>query len=201
MSDPTKPNLPGSCGHGCHSAKPHEPRRKFMVVSILAGLLGGVLGLIPMIPGIGIFVDPLLRNRKKKGVAEETGKLIRVGTVSSLPENGKPVQVPVIADLTDAWNREANQPIGSVFLRKLPDGNVACFNSICPHAGCKVSFAEDRNVFQCPCHTSSFELDGKRVEPSPSPRNMDELDVKIENGDIKVKFVNYLPGKANQVAK
>jgi Rieske Fe-S protein len=113
------------------------------------------------------------------------------------------VQVPVVADLTDAWNREANQPIGAVYLRR--DGDkVVCFNAICPHAGCFVAYAADRKVFQCPCHTSSFQLDGTKIEPSPSPRNMDELAVqesKLKDGEVWVQFVNYYPGTEHREEK
>ena len=120
-----------------------------------------------------------------------------------MPADGTPVQVPVVADLTDAWNREANQPIGAVYLRREGD-KVDCFNAICPHAGCFVGYAADRKVFQCPCHTSSFELDGQRIMPSPSPRNMDELTVdpeKLKAGEVWVQFVNYYPGKEDREEK
>ena len=108
-----------------------------------------------------------------------------------------------MADLTDAWNREANQPIGAVYLRREGD-KVLCFNAICPHAGCFVGYAAERKVFQCPCHTSSFELDGQRIMPSPSPRNMDELAVdpeKLKAGEVCVQFVNYYPGKEDREEK
>lgn len=109
----------------------------------------------------------------------------------------------MIADLTDAWNREPNQPIGAVYLIR-KDDSVQCFNAICPHAGCFVSYANDHQLFQCPCHASTFQLDGSIISPSPSPRAMDELDVdpeKLKEGEIWVRFVNYLPGKHEQVEK
>src|SRR4029453_18948312 len=111
---------------------------------------------------------------------------------------------PFMADLTDPGSRQPTQPIGAVYLRKLADGQVACFNAICPHAGCFVGFAADRKVFQCPCHTSSFQLDGQRILPSPSPRNMDDLAVdaeKLKTGEVWVQFVNYYPGHEEREAK
>jgi Rieske Fe-S protein len=126
-----------------------------------------------------------------------------VATIDALPSDGTPVQVPVIADLTDAWNCEPNQPVGAVYLRKV-GGKVTCFNAICPHAGCFVAYSTDRNVFQCPCHTSSFQLDGARNLPSPSPRDMDALKIdeaKLKEGEVWVQFVNYYPGKEHQEEK
>jgi menaquinol-cytochrome c reductase iron-sulfur subunit len=114
------------------------------------------------------------------------------------------VQVPVVADLVDAWSSEPDQPVGAVYLRKLGDGTVQCFNAICPHAGCFVGYAQERKVFQCPCHTSSFTLEGEIIQPSPSPRAMDRLEVdedKLKQGEVWVRYVSYLPGKHDRVEK
>jgi len=146
-------------------------------------------------------LDPVRRRRAQGSDGGKT--FLRVATVESLPPDGTPMQVPVIADLTDAWNRESNQPIGAVYLLRTENG-VRCFNAICPHAGCFVSYVNDRKFFQCPCHKSSFQPDGSIIAPSPSPRAMDELDVdpeKLAAGEVWVRFVNYLPGKHEQVEK
>ncbi len=181
-----------------------EPRREFLGTSIAAGALGAVLALFPVGSGALVLLDPL-RKRKSAGDGEGgAGLLLRVATLDALPADGTPVQVPVISDLTDAWNREPNQPIGAVYLSRVGD-QVKCFNAICPHAGCFVGYAADRGVYQCPCHTSSFKLDGSIIAPSPSPRDMDELEVDAErlksSGEVWIRFVNYLPGKHDRVAK
>lgn len=127
-----------------------------------------------------------------------------VASVDSIPSDGTPVQVPVIDDLVDAWNKLPHQPIGAVYLRKAADGTVACFNAICPHAGCFVAFAAERKVFQCPCHTSAFTLDGAVIQPSPSPRDLDALEVdrqRLAQGEVWVRFTSYLPGKTEQIEK
>jgi menaquinol-cytochrome c reductase iron-sulfur subunit len=177
------------------------PRRN-VAAAIAAAIIGAVVSLTPLAAGLVTFLDPLLR-RKKNGGGESSREFRRVASLESLPADGTPVQVPVIADLTDAWNREPNQPIGAVYLRRLGD-KVECFNAICPHAGCFVGYAADRKVFQCPCHTSSFELDGKRIGNSPSPRDMDSLEVKqdkLKDGEVWVQFVNYYPGKEHREEK
>jgi quinol---cytochrome c reductase iron-sulfur subunit, bacillus type len=177
------------------------PRRNVLAAAV-ATIIGAFVGLVPLAAGLATFLDPLLR-RKKSGGTEGARQPIRVASVDALPADGTPVQVPVVADLTDAWNREANQPIGAVYLRRVGE-QVTCFNAICPHAGCFVGYAVDRKVFQCPCHTSSFQLDGERIRPSPSPRNMDELKVdpqKLKDGEVWVEFVNYYPGKEDREEK
>jgi menaquinol-cytochrome c reductase iron-sulfur subunit len=177
------------------------PRRN-LLASIAAVIIGSFVGIVPFAAGLATFLDPLWRQKKSGGEGNEQ-PFRRVASLEALPTDGTPMQVPVVADLTDAWNREANQPIGAVYLRR-EGNNVHCFNAICPHAGCFVGYAAERKVFQCPCHTSSFELDGARIMPSPSPRNMDELKVdadKLKSGEVWVQFVNYYPGKEDREEK
>jgi quinol---cytochrome c reductase iron-sulfur subunit, bacillus type len=199
---------PNSTGHAPPPTGPADPPRRGVLAGLAAVLIGGLVSLFPLGAGALVFLDPILKRKSKPGAGsgnkDEGRPFRRVATVDALPADGTPVQVPVIADLTDAWNREPNQPIGAIYLRKLQDGQVACFNAICPHAGCFVGYAADRKVFQCPCHTSTFELDGQRILPSPSPRNMDDLPVdtqKLQAGEVWVQFVNYYPGHEKREAK
>jgi menaquinol-cytochrome c reductase iron-sulfur subunit len=174
--------------------------------AVLAGVVGTIVGLFPVGAGMLVFLDPILKRKKSSAEGAESGgrPALRVASMEALPEDGTPVQVPVIADLTDAWVREPNQPVGAVYLRRNGD-KVECLNAICPHAGCFVSWQSDRKVFQCPCHTSAFDVDGKRLsEKSPSPRDMDTLEVddaRVADGEVWVKFVNYYPGKEKKEEK
>lgn len=175
------------------------PERRSFLEKALAAVIGLIVGVFPLASGLLVFLDPVLRKKSAAGDKAEAKPFLRVASLSTL-EEGKPAQVPVIADLVDAWNREVNQPVGAVYLIKKGD-KVTAFNAICPHAGCFVGYAAERNCFQCPCHTSSFQLDGERIQPSPSPRSMDPLEVEVRDGDVWVQFVNYYPGKEEREEK
>jgi menaquinol-cytochrome c reductase iron-sulfur subunit len=202
MARSLNPHAAGNPPPSPAPATPITPRRN-VLAAVGAVLIGGFVSLVPIAAGLGTFLDPILRRRragKGNGAARPP---IRVASLAALPADGTPVQVPVIADLTNAWNREPNQPIGAVYLRRQGD-EVTCFNAICPHAGCFVGYSAERKVFQCPCHTSSFELDGQRIMPSPSPRNMDDLAVdqdKLTEGEVWINFVNYYPGHEQREEK
>jgi menaquinol-cytochrome c reductase iron-sulfur subunit len=189
---------PESSPESSSSPSSNDDERRGFLVKLAAGAIGVVLGIFPVAAGALTILDPLIGKKKTKG------EKIRVATIEQLPDDGTPVRVPIVADLVDAWNREPNQPIGAVYLRREGD-NVVAFNAICPHAGCFVGYASDTDVFQCPCHTSTFELDGARVMPSPSPRDLDKLVVDEDRlagtGEIWIDFVNYYPGKAQQIPK
>jgi menaquinol-cytochrome c reductase iron-sulfur subunit len=183
---------------------PVEPPRRNILAALAAIVVGAIVGIVPFAAGLAAFLDPLLKRKTSgEGNAAEARPLRRVAALAALPADGTPVQVPVIADLTDAWTSEPNQPIGAVYLRRNGD-QVECFNAICPHAGCFVAYAADRRLFQCPCHTSSFQLDGQRIHPTPSPRDMDPLAVdpeKLKEGEVWVEFVNFYPGKEHREEK
>jgi menaquinol-cytochrome c reductase iron-sulfur subunit len=180
---------------GDTAATGSEPRRGF-VGKMLAVIIGTVATLVPVGAGLAVLLDPL---RRKSG----TGSARRITTLDSIPDDGVPRQFPVLADRQDAWNRFPNSPIGSVYLRRLPGTDkVEAFNATCPHAGCFVAFKPDRNQYQCPCHTSVFQVDGKRVMPCVSPRDLDSLacEVRSEGADreIYVDFVNFYSGIAEK---
>jgi Rieske Fe-S protein len=131
--------------------------------------------------------------------------MLRITTLDSVPADGMPREFPVLADRSDAWNRSPNQPVGLVYLRRLPGDKVEAFNAQCPHAGCFVGFKSERNEYQCPCHTSVFTVDGKRVMPCVSPRDMDTLKCEVQgqaaDRSIYVAFENFYSGTAEKIPK
>jgi Rieske Fe-S protein len=181
---------------------PLQERRGFLTkLFALAG--GGAALLAPAALGAVSFLSPL----RQKG---DTAVLFELDSIDRLPEDGTPVKFPVVAkELTNAWNRYPNEPVGAIYLRRTvkADGKVGveALQVVCPHAGCTIMFESDEKGgrFICPCHNAVFDLSGKRAEEaSPSPRDMDSLDVEIaENGKIRVKFYNFTLGTAKKTAQ
>jgi menaquinol-cytochrome c reductase iron-sulfur subunit len=180
-----------------------QTKRRNVVYAIIATVVGGLVGVFPFLSGLALFLDPAIKKRKQGTDAGPTFR--RVASLQTVPAGGEPIQVPVIADSKDVWTVEPDQPIGAVYLRKATDKNgketVECLNAICPHAGCFVAYSPDRKCYLCPCHTSSFTTDGGRILPSPSPRDMDPLEVELRDGEVFVAFANYYPGKDHMERK
>jgi nitrite reductase/ring-hydroxylating ferredoxin subunit len=173
-------------------------RRSFFE-KLAAVVIGGVVVLFPFAAGLAVFFDPL--RRKSHGA-----DFVRVTSLGALPDDGIPRLFQVIRDKNDAWSRHRNEPVGAVYLRR-SEGKVTAHNAECPHAGCYVGFLAEKTIFQCPCHDSSFQPSGERIDPlhCPSPRDLDPLAVEIraENGDeqVWVKFESFLAGTSERIRR
>src|SRR5688572_26112336 len=174
-------------------APPPTDRREF-ISKATAALLGGSLVVVPAIAGLGVLMDPLRR-------ISQSGASVLVANLNSLPENGEPRKFSVLATRVDAWNRTPNVPVGAVYLQRIASNKVRALNVVCPHAGCFVDYRPANSNFFCPCHNSSFALDGKILDPkSPSPRALDELPVEVRNGtEVWVTFQNFQAGVREKI--
>lgn len=175
-------------------ARPATAARRGFLTRTGAIVAAGIAGLVPIFSGLIVFFDPLRRNG-------HAGKFIRVATLEAVPDDGIPRQFPVIARRVDAWN-DSLEPVGAVYLRRTQGQETPeCWTATCPHAGCFVAYDGPTNTFKCPCHNSSFQVDGQLIPPSPSPRSMDSLECRLDSQEILVKFENFYTGKADKVVK
>jgi menaquinol-cytochrome c reductase iron-sulfur subunit len=167
----------------------HPIDRRDFISKATAVAISGSLVVIPAAAGLCVFLDPLRRK-------SESGASVLVANLNSLPENGEPKKFSVLATRIDAWNRTPNVPVGAVYLQRVDGNKVRALNVVCPHAGCFVDYRPANSNYFCPCHNSSFALDGKILDPkSPSPRGLDELPVEVRNGtEVWVTFQNFRAG-------
>lgn len=172
-----------------------DPRRGFLA-KVMAVVTGGLATLPPLAAGVWAFLDPL--SRKGAGA-----KFLPITELSAIPDDGMPRQFAVISDRVDAWTGFAAEPIGAVYLRREKgSATVEALSATCPHAGCFVEMEGTGKCFRCPCHNSTFTLDGGIVAPSPSPRAMDALECRVaKNGEVEVMFQKFRAGIAEKVAQ
>lgn len=159
-------------------------RRGF--VGWAVGLGAGFVALAAGIPLVGSVVA-------SSGQAAP-GEFIRVADVSAIPV-GEPFGVTFAETVKDAYN-VAVLPHNAYALKK-SDTDITVYSPVCPHLGCQVYFDRQAKVYVCPCHGSHFALDGSRVS-GPTPRGLDVLPSKIDQGGLLVQWVQYKPGIAEK---
>jgi menaquinol-cytochrome c reductase iron-sulfur subunit len=170
-----------------------EPRRRFL--KTVTGLLGGLVTAVAAIPGLALVLHPLRRDTARR--ERPPRRVARLRQLAPM----RPLRVDVRGELIDAWSRIPDVKLGSCWLVRgaeagastEPPGGVRAFSTVCPHRGCNVEHDEAREQFVCPCHRSFFSLAGKRLE-GPSPRDLDELPVTIEGGEVKVAYQRFRVG-------
>ncbi len=190
------PTSPTAAGSGEALAKPHahDADRRGFFTRLAAIAIGGLVTVFPFAAGLFVFADPLRRGGGKRD-------FLRVTMLDAVPDDGVPRHFPVLAGRVDAWNYFPNEPIGVVFMvRQKGAAEPTVFQSTCPHAGCMLDFVAREKAFKCPCHNSSFQVDGAIIEPSPAPRPMDQLKCELRGRpgaeEVWVQFENFQTGIA-----
>jgi Rieske Fe-S protein len=171
------------------------PRRSFLKWAIngMGALVGAVIG----IPAAAYLIDA--RNRPARDGGFQT-----VARLSELKVN-EPKQAVITDTRRDAWTLHPNELIGRVWLIKRDDGKVDAFTSICPHLGCSINYESNAQLFICPCHNGTFNLQGRKEEltgmKNPAPRGMDALQVQLvedpankQDSLVQVKYEKFAPG-------
>ena len=140
-----------------------EPKsRRNFLKKLWAGL-----GLLAGAEFIGVIFGFLFSGKGKRE-ASGAKKLIEAGSADSF----KPNSVTPFRG-------------GRFFLARLEDGGFIAISLKCTHLGCSINWEEDKRLFICPCHASSFDIHGDVLNP-PAPRALDYYPVLIENGVVKV---------------
>jgi menaquinol-cytochrome c reductase iron-sulfur subunit len=160
-------------------------RRRFLVwmMAVASSLLGLILG----IPFINSLVGRQFNLQKEKW--------IRVADLQSIPE-GEPVRLNFIQDERDAYMQRS--ALHSIWVVRMSASDITAYSPICPHAGCYYNWSSQFRRFVCPCHESIFELNGNLVS-GPSPRPLDSIPAKIENGALFVEWKRFRSGVAEKI--
>ncbi len=152
---------------------------------------GAALGCAVAVPAAVFVASPV-----KRGGGGEGARWVKTVRFQGLRE-GEPRKVSIVDDEHDAWTISRGVELGSVWLVRHGDG-VLALSAVCPHLGCSVNALPDAS-FGCPCHTSTFASDGEKTG-GPSPRGMDPMATKIEEGYVLVDFRRFRIGTHDREA-
>jgi len=154
-----------------------EPeRRSFLGYLLTAGC--GVVSAALAVPLVRFATFPL------RAPAEETS-WSDVGKVDDFAALTEPVARTIDIKRVDGWRSSTQQ--NGVYVVPTGGGQLKVLSSVCPHLGCAVRWVGKEDKFRCPCHGGTFTRAGVYVS-GPPLRGMDELESKVENGSLKVRF-------------
>ena len=152
-------------------------RRSFLKILPL-GVLAGVIA------SVGGAAFRFLRPR----IFVATDAWLDVAAVSEL-SGPQPLTRKIVAEHVAGWATTTEEH--NVFV--LPAKNNQVLSAICPHEGCEVNWDPGINRFSCPCHESYFAADGARIS-GPSPRDLDQLPMRVQDGKLQVQYVSKEQG-------
>ena len=113
---------------------------------------------------------------------------VEIGPVGNLPA-GEFVSRVVLVVARGAWFDHRVER--AIWIHRNPDDTVAVLSGICPHKTYNINRSRTNSAtFVCPGHKSAFDSKGN-VLSGPSPRPMDSLEHKIENGILMVRYQKF----------
>jgi menaquinol-cytochrome c reductase iron-sulfur subunit len=151
-------------------------RRSFL--GVLLGFGAVVVGAALSVPLLRFALHPLLTKTTEIGWSD-------IGKVEEFASLTAPLKKLITVDQRDGWRKIVSEK--AIYILPKKDGLLRVLSPICPHLGCSIPWIEAKQQFVCPCHTAIFTLDGSRVS-GPAPRSMDDLESRIENGMLKVRY-------------
>lgn len=143
-----------------------------------------------VVPSLAYLAHPLTAGAATEAVESPLGPTRKF-------EEGKPQKVRISATRVDAWLTQHGVEVGSVWVLKQGD-DFKVWSTVCPHLGCAIQPKE--GGFQCPCHNSQFGVGGERTgDSNPSPRDMDSLPNRVDEGVLYCTYKRFKPGVKEQV--
>lgn len=126
----------------------------------------GIGGLASYLP---VALVACSQDKKQSEGTKTPDNWVAMGTVTELEQKGQLSQedIVVIASPSDPKT-------------------VIAVNSVCPHAGCGVTWDQEQSLFVCPCHHSQFDSLGKVIK-GPAEQPLTAYSTKLEGGTILVQ--------------
>lgn len=151
-------------------------RRSFL--GVLLGFGAAVVGTALSVPLLRVALYPLLHTTTQTTWSD-------VGQANEFATLTVPAKRLITVEQVDGWRKIVSEK--AIYVLPPKDGILRVLSPICPHLGCSIPWSETRQEFVCPCHTAIFASDGAHIS-GPSPRSMDDLESRVENGMLQVRY-------------
>ena len=155
-------------------------RRKFMEIGIYS--IGGTIAAASSVVLTTFAVGPSFNQDKSKW--------IEVELEAAAGEDAGFERVVLEYETKDGWLTNTERTLAYVKRTKVDE--VIAISAGCTHLGCIVTWNEDENIFQCPCHDGRYDADGKVIAgPPPAPLNRHKIKIEDEKIYVSTETVPY----------
>jgi menaquinol-cytochrome c reductase iron-sulfur subunit len=154
-------------------------RRSFLGVVLAAA--GGVISAALAVPLVRFSTFPLRDSAEEASWSD-------VGKVDEFRSLAQPVARAIDVERVEGWRSTVVQ--NGIYVVPTGSGRLKVLSSVCPHLGCAVRWIGKQDRFICPCHGGTFTNAGVHIS-GPPLRAMDELESKVENGILRVRFQHF----------
>jgi menaquinol-cytochrome c reductase iron-sulfur subunit len=165
-------------------AVPDPSRRAFL--GRMAGALGAFLAAAIGVPLAGAALAPAARR--------DEGQWIVLGSEGEFGP-GEPRMITFGSTRADAYIQATVSR--AVWVYRAPDG-LRVYNGRCTHLGCLVTYRSSSRTFLCPCHGGVFDVRNGAVLDGPPPRPLDQLENRVDRGELSVNYRDFLVGVPEQ---
>jgi len=90
-------------------------------------------------------------------------------------------QYPALAETGGAIQLDIDGGVSPIVVVRVDNDTLTALSPICTHLGCTVR--KERSVFRCPCHGSTYTLDGTVVR-GPTQRPLVTYRTEYEDGTL-----------------
>lgn len=112
----------------------------------------------------------------------KSGEWVAIAQLSALSDDQPSFQTPSV-EKRAGWSVEREER--PVYV--LPGAERRVVSAICPHERCTVTWNASANLFECPCHDSSFNADGEFLS-GPAESDLAKLPARVESGTLQVRL-------------
>ena len=138
--------------------------------------ISGTIAAASAITLAGFAVGPSFKAKRAKWVEVNLGKVPI--------DNDSFERVVLEYETKDGWLTKKARTL--VYLQRRKKDNVIAISAGCTHLGCIVTWDEDQQVFECPCHDGRYDAQGN-VLNGPPPVPLNRHPAKIEDGKIYLR--------------
>ena len=154
-------------------------RRSFL--GWLLGIGTATIGVLLSVPLFRFAIHPIVSATTETSWSD-------LGPADDFMSLVAPKKCVITVNQLDGWRKVVQEK--SVYVVRDNTNKLRVLSSTCPHLGCSIRFNDTSHQFGCPCHNGSFTADGKLLS-GPPPRSMDDLDSRIADGRLQVKYQSF----------